>query len=45
MFALAYVEKRSYIKVSREMPSLSPAEVESEWRRLGLGDLNNAEAH
>ncbi|SCZ94792.1 BZ3500_MvSof-1268-A1-R1_Chr12-1g03661 [Microbotryum saponariae] len=36
IFARAYVEKQSYVKVAAEMPKLTDAEIENEWRRLGL---------
>ncbi|GAA5892498.1 hypothetical protein JCM8208_005837 [Rhodotorula glutinis] len=40
IFARGYVEKRSYVQVSKDMPSLSGAEIEEEYRRLGLGDAD-----
>lgn len=36
IFALAYVEKRSYVEVAKNMPSLTNSEIESESHRLGL---------
>ncbi|KDE05910.1 hypothetical protein MVLG_03723 [Microbotryum lychnidis-dioicae p1A1 Lamole] len=36
IFARAYVEKQSYVKVAAEMPRLTDQEIENEWRRLGL---------
>ncbi|GAA5862734.1 hypothetical protein JCM3774_001900 [Rhodotorula dairenensis] len=38
IFARGYVEKVSYVKMAKIMPRLSGAEIESEWRRLGLGE-------
>lgn len=36
VFGVAYHEKRSYVEVAQNMPSLSYAEIESEAKRLGL---------
>ncbi|KAG0666383.1 hypothetical protein C6P46_004953 [Rhodotorula mucilaginosa] len=38
IFARGYVEKVSYVKMAKIMPRLSGAEIEGEWRRLGLSD-------
>ncbi|GAA6054800.1 hypothetical protein JCM3770_007441 [Rhodotorula araucariae] len=38
IFARGYVEGVSYVKMSKEMPRLSGAEIEAEWQRLGLSD-------
>ncbi|BGP58096.1 hypothetical protein JCM8202_006202 [Rhodotorula sphaerocarpa] len=38
IFARGYVEGVSYVKMAKIMPRLSGAEIEGEWRRLGLGD-------
>lgn len=38
IFARGYVEKVSYVKMAKIMPRLSGAEIESEWRRLGLAE-------
>ncbi|GAA5965604.1 hypothetical protein JCM21900_006600, partial [Sporobolomyces salmonicolor] len=42
IFARAYVEKVSYVKMADTMPSLTGAEIEAEWQRLGLGELPQA---
>ncbi|GAA5864848.1 hypothetical protein JCM5296_005972 [Sporobolomyces johnsonii] len=39
IFARAYVEKVSYVKMADTMPSLTGAEIEAEWQRLGLGEM------
>ena len=38
IFARGYIEKVWYVKMAKEMPRLSGAEIEGEWRRLGLSD-------
>ncbi|BGP43322.1 sugar transporter-like protein [Rhodotorula kratochvilovae] len=38
IFARGYVEGVSYVKMAKEMPRLSGAEIEAEWQRLGLSD-------
>ncbi|GAA5846661.1 hypothetical protein JCM9279_003399 [Rhodotorula babjevae] len=38
IFARGYVEKVWYVKMAKEMPRLSGAEIEAEWKRLGLAD-------
>ncbi|KAL8284081.1 hypothetical protein RQP46_005194 [Phenoliferia psychrophenolica] len=43
IFAVAYVEKRSYVAVAAEMPSLTAAQIESEAQRLGIQDAIEAE--
>ncbi|KAL8291441.1 hypothetical protein RQP46_002419 [Phenoliferia psychrophenolica] len=45
IFAVAYVEKRSYVAVAAEMPSLSQAQIESEGRRLGISDVLEDNKH
>lgn len=45
IFAKGYVEKQWYPRVAKELPSLSPAEIEHEFHRLGLGAVpQHAEA-
>ncbi|GAA5943010.1 sugar porter family MFS transporter [Sporobolomyces koalae] len=44
IFARGYVEKRSYVKMAKEMPSLTSAEIASEWQRLQLGEMPDPEA-
>lgn len=39
IFAKGNVEGRWYVQVAKEMPSLSPADIESEYQRLGLGEV------
>ena len=38
IFAVGYVEKRSYVQVSKDMPRMNGAEIEAEYKRLGLAD-------
>ncbi|GAA5826050.1 hypothetical protein JCM11251_000106 [Rhodosporidiobolus azoricus] len=38
IFARAYIEKQSYVKMAKSMPRLTGAEIEGEWQRLGLQD-------
>lgn len=45
IFAVAYTEKRSYVTVAAEMPSLSPAQIESEAQRLGIMEQIEAAGH
>ncbi|GAA5911955.1 sugar porter family MFS transporter [Sporobolomyces salmoneus] len=48
IFARGYVEKVSYVKMAKEMPRLSGAEIAAEWARLGLEDIpehDAADAH
>ncbi|GAA5943006.1 sugar porter family MFS transporter [Sporobolomyces koalae] len=48
IFARGYVEKRSYVHMASEMPTLTSAEIASEWARLGLEDIpenDPADAH
>lgn len=33
IFARGYVEKVSYVKMAKEMPSLTTAEIAAEWQR------------
>lgn len=42
IFAKGYVEKVSYVKMAHQMPRLGHAEIEEEWRRLGLADEEQA---
>ncbi|ORY86029.1 general substrate transporter [Leucosporidium creatinivorum] len=45
IFAIGYIEKKHYVTVANEMPSLGPQEIEAEWTRLGLGQMpHNTEA-
>ncbi|GAA5898032.1 hypothetical protein JCM6882_003311 [Rhodosporidiobolus microsporus] len=44
IFARAYTEKQSYVRMAAEMPRLSGADIEQEWRRLGLTDEERAVA-
>ncbi|GAA5984924.1 hypothetical protein JCM10908_002454 [Rhodotorula pacifica] len=43
IFAKGYVENVSYVKMAHTMPRLGHAEIEEEWRRLGLADEEEAE--
>lgn len=43
VFARGYVEKVSYVKMAKEMPSLTTAEIAADWQRLGLGELPDPE--
>lgn len=48
IFARGYVEKVSYVKMAKEMPSLTSQEIAAEWARLGLEDIpehDAADAH
>ncbi|GJN92803.1 hypothetical protein Rhopal_005841-T1 [Rhodotorula paludigena] len=38
IFARGYIEGVSYVKMAKQMPKLSSAEIEAEWKRLGLSD-------
>ncbi|KAK4702689.1 hypothetical protein P7C70_g3532, partial [Phenoliferia sp. Uapishka_3] len=42
IFAVAYVEKRSYVSVAATMPSLSASQIESEAQRLGIQEAVEA---
>ncbi|BGP57322.1 sugar transporter-like protein [Rhodotorula sphaerocarpa] len=42
IFAKGYIEKVSYVSMAKQLPHLSHAELEDEWRRLGLGDAEQA---
>ncbi|GAA6019495.1 hypothetical protein JCM11491_000976 [Sporobolomyces phaffii] len=44
IFARGYVENVSYVKMAKEMPALTTAEINAEWQRLGLGELPDQEA-
>ncbi|KAM0786056.1 hypothetical protein ACM66B_006867 [Microbotryomycetes sp. NB124-2] len=38
IFAKAYVEKKSYVTVSKTLPKLSYDQIQTEWARLGLAN-------
>ncbi len=38
IFARGYLNKESYVKAAREMPSMNHQQIDDEWRRLGLAD-------
>ncbi|GAA5911952.1 sugar porter family MFS transporter [Sporobolomyces salmoneus] len=43
IFARGYVDNVSYVKMAKEMPSLTTSEIAGEWQRLGLGEMPDPE--